>query len=125
MKSRLKKVGISTAVIITVGLAYFLICNKIGFGIPCFIYQITGLKCGGCGVSRLCISLLKGDVHSAWQYNRATMLMLPAIAYLCIREIYLYIRYDNLTLKKWERILTVVVVVVLLAFAVLRNIFGW
>lgn len=51
--------------------------------------------------------------------------MLPAIAYLCIREIYLYIRYDNLTLKKWERILTVVVVVVLLAFAVLRNIFGW
>lgn len=125
MKQRLKKVGIGCAVLTTACFAYFLICNKIGFGIPCFIYQITGLKCGGCGVSRLCISLLKGDIYSAWHYNRAIMILLPVLAYLFIREIYLYIRYDNLTMKKWERCLSAVVVAVLLVFAVLRNIYGW
>lgn len=122
---RAKKVGLGFAVIVTVGLAYFLICNKIGFGIPCMFYQITGFKCSGCGVSRMCISLLKGDIHSAWLYNRGVMLMLPFIAYLIIREVYLYIRYYDCTLKKWESVLAIIIVVILLLFGLVRNFCGW
>ena len=125
MITRLKKVGLGCAVILTVGLAYLLICNKIGFGIPCIFYQITGLKCPGCGISRMCISLLKGDIYSAWGYNRGIMLMSPFIAYFIIREAYLYIRYDDLTLKKWERVLAIIIIVLLLLFDLVRNFYGW
>lgn len=122
---RLKRVGLVFAVIITAGLAYFLVCDKIGFGIPCMFYKITGFKCPGCGVSRMCISLLKGDIYSAWLYNRGIMLMLPFIAYLIIREVYLYIRYGDCTLKKWESVLAIIIVVILLVFCLARNFCGW
>ena len=125
MKERLKKVGIGFAVIIAVGLAYFLICNKIGFGIPCFFHQITGLKCPGCGISRMCISLLKGDVYSAFLYNRGVMLMSPFIIYFVIKEFYLYVRYNDFTLKNWERVLAIVLIIILIIFGLLRNIWSW
>lgn len=125
MRERLKKVGIDCTVLITVGLAYFLICNKIGFGIPCFFHQITGLKCPGCGISRMCISLLKGDVYSAFLYNRGVMLMSPFIIYFVIKEFYLYVRYNDFTLKNWERVLAIVLIVILIVFGLLRNIWSW
>ena len=125
MIGRLKKVGISCTVLVTVGLAYFLICNKIGFGIPCLFHLITGLKCPGCGISRMCISLLKGDIHSAFLYNRGVMLMSPFIAYFVVKEFYLYVRYNDFTLKNWERILAIILIVILVIFGLLRNFLGW
>lgn len=125
MRERLKKIGIGCTVLITVGLAYFLICNKIGFGIPCFFHQITGLKCPGCGISRMCISLLKGDVYSAFLYNRGVMLMSPFIIYFVIKEFYLYVRYNDFTLKNWERVLAIVLIIILIIFGLLRNIWSW
>ncbi len=73
----------------------------------------------------MCISLLKGDIYSAWGYNRGIMLMSPFIAYFIIREAYLYIRYDDLTLKKWERVLAIIIIVLLLLFDLVRNFYGW
>ena len=73
----------------------------------------------------MCISLLKGDIYSAWLYNRGVMIMLPFIIYLVVREIYLYIRYDDVTLQKWERILAVIAIIILLIFDLLRNFLGW
>lgn len=125
MRERLKKVGIGFTVLIIVGLAYFLICNKIGFGIPCLFHTITGLKCPGCGVSRMCISLLKGDIHSAFLYNRGIMVMSPFIVYFCVKELYLYVRYNDFALKKQERVLAIILIALLLIFDVLRNFLGW
>lgn len=73
----------------------------------------------------MCISLLKGDIYSAWLYNRSVMIMLPFIVYLITREVYLYIRYNDVTLQKWERILCGIAIVIILIFALLRNFLGW
>lgn len=73
----------------------------------------------------MCISLLKGDIYSAWTYNRGVLVMSPFIAYVLIRELYLYVRYNDVTLQKWERVLCLVAIVFLLLFALARNIFGW
>lgn len=125
MKERLKKVGKCLAVLLAVGIAYFLICYRLGFGLPCMFNKITGLKCPGCGITRMCISLLKGDIYSAWVYNRGVLIILPLIAYFLAREIYLYVRYNNMTLQKWERVVAVIAIIYLLTFALLRNFLGW
>lgn len=73
----------------------------------------------------MCISILKGDIHSAFLYNRAVMLMSPFIAYFVVKEIYHYIRYNDFKLKTWERILAIILIVILVIFGLLRNFLGW
>ena len=36
---------------------------------PCPFHSITGLKCPGCGMTRACIALARGDIHGALHYN--------------------------------------------------------
>ncbi len=125
MKIRAKKVARDCIGLLIVGFAYFLICNKIGFGLPCLFHFVTGLQCPGCGISRVCISILKGDLQSAWMYNRGALLIAPFLMYLFIRVVYMYIRYDDIQLKKWEKVVTTVITVAFMLYGVLRNIYGW
>ena len=51
-----------------------------GAGIPCPIYQLTGLYCSGCGASRALRSILHFDFYQAIRYNAVLVLVLPFIA---------------------------------------------
>lgn len=51
-----------------------------GAGIPCPIYQLTGLYCSGCGASRALRSVLHFDFYQAIRYNAVFVLVLPFIA---------------------------------------------
>lgn len=53
----------ATAVVI------FYILAKMGIGIPCLFYQITGWQCPGCGNSRAALALLRLDLKAALEYN--------------------------------------------------------
>lgn len=49
--------------------AVFFLLAKLGIGIPCLFYQVTGLKCPGCGNSRAAMALLRLDFAAAFSYN--------------------------------------------------------
>ena len=51
--------------------------------------------------------------------------MSPFIAYFVVKEFYLYVRYNDFTLKNWERILAIILIVILVIFGLLRNFLGW
>ena len=51
-----------------------------GAGIPCPIYQLTGLYCSGCGASRALRSVLHLDFYQAIRYNAVFVFALPFIA---------------------------------------------
>lgn len=36
---------------------------------PCPFHTITGIECPGCGMTRACIALARGDIGNAFQYN--------------------------------------------------------
>lgn len=65
------------AVTLTIGLIYYLIIRLTGWGFPCFYYETTGFLCPGCGISRMFLCLLQGDIPGAFSYHPVGMVLLP------------------------------------------------
>ena len=122
MRARLKKTVIKYSVILGIAVAYLIFVLCTGLGIPCVFYEITGLKCPGCGISKMFISLVKLDFVSAFWHNPFLFITGPfLVAYLALGEIK-YVRTGNNDMGKWEIFLWVELALAL-AYAVLRNIF--
>ena len=94
-----------------------------GFGIPCPTRAITGLLCPGCGTFRAIDALFRLDIWQAARYNAFTLLLLPILAVLCIRE---SIRYINAAPQRAgsriELLLSVAIAAAGILFAIARNL---
>ncbi len=122
-KQRLQKLLLKLAILLGVGLAYFLIVKILGFGIPCVFHLLTDKYCPGCGISRMFVALFSGDFKAAFQYNAlAFSLLLPALAFAVYRA-YRHIRYGKTDLEKtWEKVLVFLVFLLTVAFTIMRNL---
>ena len=113
---------IKYAVVLCVATAYLIFVLFTGFGIPCLFYEITGLKCAGCGISRMLVSLIRLDVSAAFYHNPFLFITGPFIvAYLVCNEARYVIR-GNRQMGKWE-ILMWIELILAVAYGLLRNIF--
>lgn len=90
----------------------------------CPFLLITGYKCPGCGSQRVIHSLLQGDVIAAFKYNALMVLSLPVIALYGYAEL---VRTKKARLYRRlcdSRVIWSIFVIVV-AWWVLRNVFGW
>ncbi len=108
--------------IIAAGLLYALLCRLLGTGIPCLFHVLTDLKCPGCGITRMALSLLRLDLRSAFAWNAGIMLASPFLLFTFISESILYIKHGRRPLRRSSSIILLSVGVWLLVFAILRNI---
>lgn len=114
--------GIKKAVLVgIVGLGYAFFVQKTGYAIPCLFYKITGFYCPGCGVSRMCLALLKGDIKSAFYANQMIMICIPILFFIGIKYIIEIKKYGKIN-KKQEGILLWCMVIGFIIFGVLRNL---
>lgn len=121
MTKRIKRVIGFLLIILSVCLAYALFCNYTGFGIPCLFNLITGLKCPGCGITRMCLSLLRFDFKSAFNYNPAILILFPFFVLIFLRAMYVYIKNGDLNLGKAFDIIIYIIITVLIIFGIFRN----
>ena len=124
-KKRIKKVLTVSAILLAVGVLYVLLCTYTSFRIPCLFRLITGFKCPGCGVTGMCLSLLKFDFESAFLHNRILTLMLPFGAVITACYLYRYIKSGEKMLGKSSRVIVFLMIAILLVFGIIRNIYGW
>lgn len=61
---------------------FYVVLNVIGIGCP--IKFLTGLSCAGCGMTRAYISLLRGDLKSAFYYHPLFLVPLFYVAYYIV-----------------------------------------
>ena len=122
MKQRLKKVGRYTGSLLAAGVLYILLVSWLGFGIPCLFHTLTGLACPGCGVSRMCLALLRLDIAQAATYNLGLLLSLPFLAVLFFFWLIRYIRTGQTNLHRWQTVVLWSVLIWLLLFGILRNV---
>ena len=96
-------------------------------GFPCLFHLLTGLYCPGCGVSRMCLSLLRLDFASAFKANAAIFLLLPPGLFMAGWMAVRYVRTGSTRLTRVQACVFYVMIGVLLVFGVLRNLpgFGW
>ncbi|MGI6199877.1 MAG: DUF2752 domain-containing protein [Christensenellales bacterium] len=90
--------------------------------IPCLLHSLTGLYCPGCGTTRAVYLLLHGDFLGALRMNPILPVSLPLIAY-GLADFVLFEGWGiklppkNIPLKA-----VLIVLAVLLAYGVLRNL---
>ena len=70
----------------------------------------------------MCRRLMHLDFQGAFRSNQVSVFVLPFIAAIFIRRIYLYIRYGEPKNEKWVTVGAVIAIVALVIFGVLRNI---
>ena len=123
-KERRNQVLRSILILIGVGMLYAFFTTITGLRIPCVFHEITGWYCPGCGVTRMCLALLRLDLATAYQCNQAVILTSPILAGIASYMIYRYIRYDTRRTGRWINVMMVVLIVIYVAFGVVRNLPG-
>ena len=126
MRKRLRTLCIKTGGLLGAGLFYAFICILAGRPlIPCLFHTVTGLYCPGCGVSRMCLSILSLDFASAFKANAAVFLLLPPGLVMALRMAVRYVRTGNTRPTQVQTCVFYVMVGVLLVFGVVRNLPGF
>lgn len=104
-------------IIVVIIMAILLFYGKIA--IACIFYELTGLYCPGCGITRACLSIMKLDFYQAFRYNPIIFIDLPIIIITSIIDF----KYkDNKKVKIVTNIIYIMLLVITLIFGVLRNI---
>lgn len=122
MKERVHKVFYYIIVIGIIGMAYYLFGKLTGLYIPCLFRMVTGLYCPGCGITRLATALIEGHYLTAFQSNAALFLLLPFLAFIVIKHTIRFIKGYKTNETRIEKIIIGIMLVVLIAFGIMRNI---
>ena len=103
-------------IILIISYGYYFLNSKFGFSIPCVFNEITGFYCPGCGVTRMIFSIIKLDFYQAFRYN--PLLFILSILYI----IFVIERVIRRKDYKVSNKTAIVILVILILFAVARNI---
>lgn len=121
---RALKVGLIVGAVLLL-VVYFVFDPRTSQWFPkCTFLTLTGYKCAGCGSQRVLHSLLQGDIAAAWHYNALLTAAVPVLG--------LYL-FSHFTRERYVRLYNMlnhtyaiaVWIVVVIAWWVLRNVFGW
>lgn len=122
MKDRLKKVIKNIIIILALGTVYAVLCLFTGISIPCPIKLITGLYCPGCGVSRMCLSIIKLDFRSAYHYNQCLFILSPSIIILLIITGIKYVITGSAKPGIFIDTCLYIIIFILISFGIWRNL---
>lgn len=121
-KQRLRRLLTGLLLVAAAGAGYALWVSLTHLAIPCPFHAVTGLQCPGCGVTRMCLALLRLDVAGAWQSNPVLLVLLPLIAGLLLYRMACYVRQGHTPAKRWETLVWSGLAVVLVLWGIVRNI---
>lgn len=120
-KLRVKRLAKKTAIVLLVGVIYYVIILLTGWHLPCVFYLIGGNYCPGCGITRMCMALVRLDFYAAVRNNAFVMMMLPVYVPYCIYRAVAYIKTGRKGFKKWESCLVLLTALLMVVFWILRN----
>lgn len=66
--------------------------------LPCPIHAATGVACPGCGMTRACLALARGELAAAWSLHPFAYFLVPLAALLAF--------WPNGSRRAWSRVPT-------------------
>lgn len=101
---------------------YFVDPTKVSFLPPCPLLAMTGFACPGCGLTRGFHALFRGDLVTAVDYNALIPLFTIIFGLIFITMLLTAVRGKSLPLNSIKPGYVVGLLVLLLAFGVVRNL---
>ena len=121
---RVKKLLAAGLGLLALGLAYAAFIHITGWAIPCLFRQVTGFKCPGCGVTSMCMALLRLDFAAAFAWNPGLMILAPFLGAMLVLLMVQYIRTGSWRPAKWQSVCLWGMLGFLLVWGVVRNVLG-
>lgn len=121
----LKKYILGCVIICSLGFLYFLFVNFFGFGIPCPIHLITGIKCPGCGITTMFIAIANCDFKAAFNANPLTFSLIPFFIFLFVYLTFKYFQHGYLKTGKWLNYILFFIIGLYIIFGIVRNLPFW
>ena len=121
-RQRLRRLSAGLALVLAAGLGYAGWVHLTHLAVPCPFHAVTGLWCPGCGVTRMCLALLRLDVAAAWQANAVLLVLLPLLGLLLAYRGVVYVRRGSGPTARWETLVWSALAVVLLLWGIVRNV---
>ncbi|MSS62814.1 DUF2752 domain-containing protein [Lachnospiraceae bacterium WCA-693-APC-MOT-I] len=122
MKKRLKEICYLSLFILVVGILYYIWGEQTGLYLPCMFYKITGLYCPGCGMTRMLIQLLHGNIKSAFYYNRLLFFLIPILTVFIVILMIQYVKKGTMDVNKKMNNCFILFIIFLIIFGILRNL---
>jgi hypothetical protein len=92
-----------------------------GLGFPCVLYEATRLKCGGCGLTRAAVSLLRLEFAAAFGYHALWPVFVLYCAVVGGSAAYIYVRRGEVRYLPGKWWMHAPVAAVLIGYGILRN----
>lgn len=123
LKKRIKNLFLIVVSVVSILIGYYFIYTYAPkFTLKCIFYELTSLKCPGCGITKMLVSFLRFRFLEGIRYNVFLGVTFPFVLWIFVYSGYLYV-VD----KKNGRIFDVscfIYVVLLLVWGIIRNIVG-
>lgn len=113
----------SIVVLIIFGIVYLFVFKRFDVGIPCIFRLLTGLKCPGCGMTHAIAAISEGSFKEAIDYNALSLTVLPVTCMYLLYRLFREQKGNGEDFYVWEYVLLGAMVLVALAYGLIRNIF--
>lgn len=117
----MKKIGVAFLCLIFL-IGYLVIGDYFQIFLFCPIKKVTGFYCPGCGITRMCLSILKGEFYQAFRYNPLIFVLLPFFFCYFIDSIFSSLRNRKPFFSRLEPYLWYFLIVLFLGYGLIRNI---
>jgi len=133
MAKRLLIVLLVISLILGLGLGYAVLITQYGIGFHCPIRYNTGIACPFCGLTRMCLAILRfifvnqdfSELVYAYSMNQFVVYMSPFVLYLVGSHVIHWIKTGKFKgIDKTDKVIFTLVIVVMVMWCVFRNIFG-
>lgn len=116
---------VAIALLLVFGFIYYALDPSTAGVFPrCGFLSLTGYKCPGCGSQRAVHALLHGDVVAAFKFNALLLIAIPWLA-LCLFIESRRARNPRLYARLNPDVLLMLLLALIVAWWLLRNIFNW
>ena len=132
MKKRIFIVFTIIMSILALGFGYAVLITQYGIGLRCPIRLQTGIACPFCGLTRMCLALIRfvfvnqsfDELVYAYSMNQFVIYMSPFVLYLLGSPTIHWIKTGKFKgIEKTDKVIFVLLIVVMLMWWLFRNIF--
>ena len=120
-KTRLGRVLLIAGIAAAALVGYVVTFDLTGLGMPCPLYELTRLQCGGCGLTRAAVSLLRLDFVAAFSYHALWPVFAAYFLWVGLSDAAVYVKTGEVRLLPGKWWIHAAVLAVVFGYGVLRN----